>query len=145
MLASIPSEKHRPTFYQQEPFEAFLNDGNADPDRALCLPHHYLEDTDRNVLILHSSGTTGMPKPIYSSHRYLLGFAACHNFVDLAQAQAPNVSTLPLYHVSDCLLPFRPVLKSAGVWISGSMPFPRSRHVPRASPFLLSPDGSFHR
>ena len=104
MLATIPSEKHRPTFYHQEPFESFLNYDNAGPDRPMCLPHHYLTDSDRNVLILHSSGTTGMPKPIYSSHRYLLGFAACHNFVDLAQAQAPNVSTLPLFHVSNSSL-----------------------------------------
>ena len=99
-LATIPSERIKPTSYQQQPAESFFDDDNASPTRNICRPHHYLDDTDRNVLILHSSGTTGMPKPIYSSHRHLLSFAAAHDFADLAQAQAPNVSTPPLFHVS---------------------------------------------
>ncbi|POR35295.1 L-aminoadipate-semialdehyde dehydrogenase [Tolypocladium paradoxum] len=57
-------------------------------------------------LILHSSGTTGLPKPIYLSQRYLLGYAACH---ELGQDDVDwrNFSTLPLYHgfglLSPCL------------------------------------------
>ena len=35
-----------------------------------------------NVLILHSSGTTGYPKPISLAQRYMLGYAACHEFLE---------------------------------------------------------------
>ena len=49
---------------------------------------------ERNV---HSSGSTDMPKPKRSSHRYLLAFTACHDFDDLVEAQICNVSTLPLF------------------------------------------------
>jgi len=58
-----------------------------------------IQEDDRNVLILHSSGTTGLPKPIYLAHRYLLGYAACHRFAEDEVVNSPNVSTLPLYHV----------------------------------------------
>ncbi|KAG7137401.1 Non-canonical non-ribosomal peptide synthetase ascB like protein [Verticillium longisporum] len=34
--------------------------------------------TNVGALILHSSGTTGLPKPIYLAPRYILGYAACH-------------------------------------------------------------------
>lgn len=50
-------------------------------------------------LILHSSGTTGLPKPIPLTHRYLLGYAACHNLRPEDSVGCTNVSTLPLYHV----------------------------------------------
>ena len=32
-----------------------------------------------SAIILHSSGTTGLPKPIPLSHRYMLAYAACHH------------------------------------------------------------------
>lgn len=82
--------------------------------------HSVVQETDRDVIILHSSGTTGktswnahirviierfglgLPKPIHLAHRYLLGYAACHaspEFTD-ESCTGVNVSTLPLFHVS---------------------------------------------
>lgn len=63
-------------------------------------PNHCLAHDDREVLILHSSGTSGLPKPIYCSHKHFLGFAACHDFSSIAQAQGLTISTSPFFHVS---------------------------------------------
>jgi acyl-CoA synthetase (AMP-forming)/AMP-acid ligase II len=52
------------------------------------------------AVILHSSGTTGLPKPIRLSHRYLVGYAACHRLSAGEALGRLNLSTLPLYHVS---------------------------------------------
>lgn len=67
----------------------------------ICAPDHYVGEEDRNVLILHSSGTTGLPKAIFQSHKYLLGYACCHIRTDKEDIGALNMSTLPLYHVSN--------------------------------------------
>jgi acyl-CoA synthetase (AMP-forming)/AMP-acid ligase II/nucleoside-diphosphate-sugar epimerase len=64
-----------------------------------------IDENDRNVLILHSSGTTGLPKPIRLAHRYLLGYAACHAFENNEDADWRNLSTLPLYHGFGLLAP----------------------------------------
>jgi hypothetical protein len=77
----------------------------------------FIREDDRNVIVLHSSGTTGkthsisarvdtltllgMPKAIPLSHRYMLGYAGCHEF-PLEQDMSYsgwNLSTLPLFHV----------------------------------------------
>ncbi|KAI0905314.1 hypothetical protein F4823DRAFT_632972 [Ustulina deusta] len=50
------------------------------------------------ALILHSSGTTGLPKPIPHPQRFLLSFAACHDFSPGGDVSGLSVSTLPLYH-----------------------------------------------
>lgn len=73
--------------------------GNVATDHSICEPGYDGGDRDRNVLILHSSGTTGLPKPIYTSHKYLLSFVTCHAFKNEESAQRLNLSTLPLYHV----------------------------------------------
>ncbi|GAP82675.2 putative L-aminoadipate-semialdehyde dehydrogenase large subunit [Rosellinia necatrix] len=59
----------------------------------------------RNALILHSSGTTGLPKPIFLTHRYILGYAACHEFPSEEEIAWVNLSTLPLYHGFGLLAP----------------------------------------
>ena len=74
------------------------NDG-IDKHQSSCLSGFEGGDSDRNVLILHSSGTTGLPKPIYTSHKYLLSFLTCHAFDSEESARRWNLSTLPLYHV----------------------------------------------
>lgn len=56
------------------------------------------------AIILHSSGTTGLPKPIFLAHRYLLGYAACHRLEPSQCLGKRNVSTLPMYHVGIPLL-----------------------------------------
>lgn len=88
-----------PTQYDQSPYEIFL--GGEETDLSpFGLSDHYVDDLDRNVMILHSSGTTGFPKPLYSSHRFLLGFTAAHDFATAEESQGLMVSTLPLFHVS---------------------------------------------
>lgn len=62
-------------------------------------PLHYIAEDDRQVVILHSSGSSGLPKPIYCSHRYFLGFSVCHGFVSDAEAQGLTISTSPFFHV----------------------------------------------
>lgn len=90
-----------PTLYTGVTYESFLsahfeNEGNCG---SICQPGHYIDENDRNVLILHSSGTTGLPKPIYTSHRHLLCFTVCHDFSSTEEARGLCLSTLPLYHV----------------------------------------------
>jgi long-subunit acyl-CoA synthetase (AMP-forming) len=64
-----------------------------------------VREDDTNVIILHSSGTTGQPKLISLTHRYVLGYAGCHEFADTMDMSQRgfNVSTLPLFHVSSFL------------------------------------------
>ncbi|KAM5346094.1 hypothetical protein ACJ41O_009099 [Fusarium nematophilum] len=57
------------------------------------------------ALILHSSGTTGLPKPIYLTPRYILGYAACHEINVDEEACSTSLSTLPLYHGFGLLAP----------------------------------------
>ena len=64
-----------------------------------------VNEKNRNAIILHSSGTTGLPKPIYMAHRYILGYAACHEFDPAEDATWVNMSTLPLYHGFGLLAP----------------------------------------
>ncbi|KAK4244020.1 hypothetical protein C7999DRAFT_35641 [Corynascus novoguineensis] len=61
--------------------------------------------TPTSPLILHSSGTTGFPKPITLSPRYPLLYASCHEFPDDEQVEWTNLSTLPLYHGFGLLAP----------------------------------------
>ena len=64
-------------------------------------PNHYVSEKDRQVLTLHSSGTSGLPKPIPCSHRYFLGYATCHSFSSDEEARGLTISTLPFFHVSN--------------------------------------------
>lgn len=64
-------------------------------------PSHFVSEEDRQVIILHSSGTSGLPKPIPCSHRYFMGYATCHNFNSDKEAQGLTLSTLPFFHVSN--------------------------------------------
>ncbi|KAK2037948.1 acetyl-CoA synthetase-like protein [Colletotrichum somersetense] len=99
-------------------YQPFLADKPAERrDRTLRAAHadHYVSEDDRQVLILHSSGTSGLPKPIPCSHRYFLGYATCHNFQSTAEAQGLTVSTLPLFHVK------------AGIWLCICLPVSQHR------------------
>ncbi|KAL8793052.1 MAG: hypothetical protein Q9195_004363 [Heterodermia aff. obscurata] len=83
-------------------YESFIEQGEAaDAGRlATCTAHpkHFVSEGDRQVLILHSSGTSGLPKPIPCSHRYLLGYATCHSFSSNEEAYGLTISTLPIFH-----------------------------------------------
>ncbi|KAK9367371.1 hypothetical protein V1509DRAFT_185320 [Lipomyces kononenkoae] len=52
---------------------------------------HNATDSDKNVFIIHSSGSTGLPKPIFHSHK-----AAINNYATSFEMTA--FITLPLYH-----------------------------------------------
>ena len=100
--ALVQSDGLKPALYERNAYEFFLEDKSAPVslEGSIQVPGYHTDETDRQVIILHSSGTTGLPKPIYQSHEYLLGFAAAHAFASDAEAQHLNFSTLPLYHVS---------------------------------------------
>lgn len=95
-------------FYERKPYEFFISQSEIEEQTAsVCKPHYHIDETDRQVIILHSSGTTGLPKPIHQSHEFLLGFAAAHRFSNQKDAESVNLSTLPLYHVSINIAMFR--------------------------------------
>ncbi|KAL3493895.1 hypothetical protein BJX62DRAFT_248702 [Aspergillus germanicus] len=96
------------------------------PSATICHPRHYIDESDRNVVILHSSGTTGLPKPIYVSHRHLLSYVNNHWLHDEAQAQGTNVSTLPLYHG------FGYVAPTLAMGVGKTVCFPPASIVPSA-------------
>ncbi|KAJ5170455.1 acylglycerophosphoethanolamine acyltransferase [Penicillium coprophilum] len=60
---------------------------------------------DEMMVILHSSGTTGLPKTIRLSQRYPLTYAACHLLAPEECVNRVNLSTLPLYHGFGLLAP----------------------------------------
>lgn len=101
-LSIFSTTGSNPVIYTQVVFSSFL-DPPADwknTEGSICKPGYYVRENDRNVLILHSSGTTGLPKPIYQSHRWLLCFTTCHEFSGDGETLSLSLSTLPLYHVS---------------------------------------------
>ena len=73
----------------------------------LVSTRHLIREDDCNVLVLHSSGTTGLPKAIRLTHRYMLGYAACHDFPanEDESMRGTNLSTLPLFHGFGLLAP----------------------------------------
>ncbi|CAG8883007.1 unnamed protein product [Penicillium egyptiacum] len=110
--------------HKPEPYSTYL--GTAAPGDSICHPFHFFSEKDRNVLILHSSGTTGLPKPIYISHRHLVCFTTCHDFKTEEEAQGVNVSTLPLYHGYGLMAP------ALAMGIGKTVCFPPPGTVPNA-------------
>ncbi|WQF86924.1 Putative AMP-dependent synthetase/ligase domain, phosphopantetheine binding ACP domain, AMP-binding [Colletotrichum destructivum] len=84
------------------------------------------EDRNSVILLLHSSGTTGFPKPIPLTHRQLLFALNCHGFDTEEQAQGLNLSTLPLFHGFGLVAP--------GLSLSAGKPtlYPVSDGIPNA-------------
>lgn len=90
-------------------------------DLKVSNPDHFCDDFDRNVLILHSSGTTGLPKAIPQPHKYLLGYSTCHIRTEAEDIRGLNMSTLPLYHVRTNTLEASTIhLLYPGFWHAGS-------------------------
>lgn len=88
-----------PGLYTSEPFQYFLDQPMPKPSSTICHEGHYTHDTDRSVLIFHSSGTTGLPKAIPQAHRYMIWNSMYHEFKTRDEAESLTVSTLPFYHV----------------------------------------------
>ncbi|KAL4915854.1 hypothetical protein BDW62DRAFT_203306 [Aspergillus aurantiobrunneus] len=85
------------------PFAEFLTPST--PTDIQPLPRVPSSDDKPGSLILHSSGSTGLPKPVFLTHRYVLGYAACHRLRPEESVGRVNVSTLPLYHGFGLLAP----------------------------------------
>ena len=86
-------------YIQSAPFESFVGGRQPVYDNVPpILPS--IDELDRNVIILHSSGSTGLPKPIYHTHGYLVNYAKCHKFTEKDDTSKVCTSTLPLFHVS---------------------------------------------
>jgi len=97
----IAAEK-KVSFVDALGYEDFLNHDHPSLVPLTVIPSAYVhrERHELGAVIMHSSGTTGLPKPIYHAPSYLLVYAACHNMPEQEEPFAFNVSTLPLYHVS---------------------------------------------
>jgi nucleoside-diphosphate-sugar epimerase len=160
-LTLYPASHERPSLYLQAPYRTFTKPSSISEKRGLLddtngkepqpihryddqhvtgetrLPrvateHHYVADTDRNVFIFHSSGTTGLPKAIPQAHRHLMSYAPLSSFESnepefLVDEQQMAFSTLPLYH---CFGLMAPMLS-----LSIGKPFaiPPSGFIPTAS------------
>lgn len=87
-----------------KPFTDYLSGSREEKaipaDATIWGPRHFLGDSDNNVIILHTSGTTGFPKPVHQPHKMLLGYACCHRRTEAEDVEGLNLSMLPLYHVN---------------------------------------------
>ncbi|KAF8810820.1 hypothetical protein BYT27DRAFT_7253353 [Phlegmacium glaucopus] len=83
----------QPSFIDALGYEDFLN--HEHPALAgLQVPPVYVHN-ELGGVIMHSSGTTGLPKPIYHAPSYLLLYAACHRTPE----KMNRLSTIcPLFH-----------------------------------------------
>jgi acyl-coenzyme A synthetase/AMP-(fatty) acid ligase len=95
---SSPPSKYYPAAYKNFLTEK-ASSSSALSQSNVSRRNHFVSEADCNVLILHSSGTTGLPKPIYTSHRHYLSFALCHEFKNEEEMLSPVLSTSPLFHV----------------------------------------------
>lgn len=140
-LCSYGAGEAVPTVYEPLSYERFLNDADPIGWEALAVPPTYniVDEMDRNVLILHSSGTTGLPKPIYHPHKYLLGYANCHEFAPTDTVDGVNCSTLPLFHGFGLLAP------SLALSIGKPFLIPAASVIPTATSTLALLRGSSAR
>lgn len=100
------------------------------------------EYSDLSTIVVHTSGTTGLPKPIYHGHTYPLLFATCHRLPPQQELFKPNVSTLPLYHVRKfTALCERNSNVATGVRLHGAGAFPLCWIAVRFVAFRNYPDG----
>ncbi|EFW13279.1 putative NRPS-like protein biosynthetic cluster [Coccidioides posadasii str. Silveira] len=99
---SLPPKKHTvafPSQYNPPSFDEIREEVSREPRSGTIIhPLHYISEADCNVLVLHSSGSTGLPKPIYTSHRHYFSFALCHELSTHEEILSPTMSTSPLFH-----------------------------------------------
>ncbi|KAL4890076.1 hypothetical protein BDV59DRAFT_99330 [Aspergillus ambiguus] len=90
-----PEKRKGLQIVQCSPFQELLQLASVVAPNGL---ERHIPSDKETAIILHSSGTTGLPKPIPLAHRYLLGYAACHRLQPNQCLDKRNVSTLPMYH-----------------------------------------------
>ncbi|KAL7916733.1 acetyl-CoA synthetase-like protein [Trichoderma velutinum] len=106
-----------------QPYNLFLN---PPEDKLVKRQPTYPDNVDANILLLHSSGTTGLPKPIALTHRQLV-FSVSHGDFDTEEeAQGIVISTLPLFHGFGLLAP------GLAMSIGKTVCFPASDRIPDA-------------
>ena len=100
-LIAESSPDKKPSFIEALGYEDLLdNEHPAHASFPVPPAYVYKERHELGAVIMHSSGTTGLPKPVYHSPSYHLVYAACHRMPEQIEPFAYNVSTVPLYHVS---------------------------------------------
>ncbi|PHZ16213.1 acetyl-CoA synthetase-like protein [Rhizopus microsporus ATCC 52813] len=86
--------------------EASLNEAlNSDYEKILDLKFSE-DDIRKDALIIHSSGSTGLPKPIYLSNQYLINIISFLHMIKEVDPEADGLARddvflngVPLYHV----------------------------------------------
>ncbi|KAF8059573.1 hypothetical protein FPV67DRAFT_1633230 [Lyophyllum atratum] len=94
-----------PTFVDAPGYEDLLSPDHDGENVQIPPMYSAYEDKDLDAIIMHSSGTTGLPKPIFHGQTYPLLYAACHRLPEQREPFRFNVSTLPLYHGFGLLAP----------------------------------------
>lgn len=110
-----------------KPYEEFCKPGQGEIDLPSLPKPKMLDDT---VLLLHSSGSTGLPKPIPLTHRMLLSAVNCHEFHTESQAQGLNLTTLPMFHGFGLVAP------GLSMSVGKTTLFPASDGIPNAQSIL---------
>ncbi|KAF8625926.1 hypothetical protein AX17_006652 [Amanita inopinata Kibby_2008] len=101
LLSSDPEGCNTSFIHAPNYFDFEREPGNA------IIPPVYREHRygDLDAILLHTSGTTGLPKLVYHAQAYILLYATCHRLPPQKDPFQFNVSTLPLYHGFGLLAP----------------------------------------
>ncbi|KAK7994014.1 hypothetical protein PG989_007395 [Apiospora arundinis] len=110
-----------------KPYEEFCQPESGENDLPSLQKPKSLDDT---ILLLHSSGSTGLPKPIPLTHRMLLSAVNCHEFDTEEQAQGLNLTTLPMFHGFGLVAP------GLSMSVGKTTLFPASDGIPNAQSIL---------
>ncbi|KAI1075860.1 hypothetical protein F5B20DRAFT_558202 [Whalleya microplaca] len=146
MVKSVSEASSELRTYTAQSFRDYMTGDMVPEGATICKRGHFCADEDRNVIILHSSGTTGLPKPIPQPHKYLLGYATCHTDTEAEDVGALNMSTLPLYHGFGMLAPSLALHIGKPFWLppahtipTGSSTVAALRALPAAKSLLTVP------
>lgn len=95
------NDEKKPSFIQALGYDDFLDHQNP-AHASLQVPVTYIHKWrhELGAVIMHSSGATGLPKPIYQAPSYFVLYAVCHRMPEQNEPFENNVSTLPIYHIS---------------------------------------------
>ncbi|TFK52667.1 acetyl-CoA synthetase-like protein [Heliocybe sulcata] len=102
-LSLLSSDDSQITFLDAIGYEDLLNPSSSVLSAPVPALYRDYDSHATDAIIMHSSGTTGLPKPIFHAQRYILVYANCHRLPE--QKFEYNVSTLPLYHGFGLLAP----------------------------------------
>ncbi|KAI9030909.1 hypothetical protein CLU79DRAFT_361249 [Phycomyces nitens] len=128
------------------------NISKQEPEKSKRLSERFKPISDREaiVMVLHSSGTTGFPKPIRLSNRYIL--TNIQHLDDSIQDTNPNMiydssdillPCIPLFHAYGQAMVFSTILHGASVvflnQLPPSMPDVKSALLSNKATFMMAP------